>query len=207
MRDEHALEPRAVRREDLLFHAAHGQHAAAQRDLARHPDVGFDRAVEQQRGDGREHRHPGAGAVFGDSALRDVHVQIDELEPLVRRASRRSARERTNDTAVVADSCITLRMLPVNVVFPLPGIFEASMKRIWPPAGVHARPVATPGSPLRSAIFGSVLVRAEHLLDELGDHRLVHVFAFGEAHRDVRGTSRRSRARGYERLLRACSGR
>ena len=34
---------------------------------------------------------------------------------------------------------------------PLPGIPLASMNRISPPLGVHARPVETPGTPVRSA--------------------------------------------------------
>jgi hypothetical protein len=32
---------------------------------------------------------------------------------------------------------------------------EASMKRMSPPTGVHARPVATPGTPVRVAISDS----------------------------------------------------
>ncbi len=34
---------------------------------------------------------------------------------------------------------------------PFPGIPLASMNRISPPLGVHARPVETPGTPVRSA--------------------------------------------------------
>ena len=40
---------------------------------------------------------------------------------------------------------------PVSVRAPLPGMPVASMKRISPPVGVQASPVATPGVPVRSA--------------------------------------------------------
>ncbi len=47
-----------------------------------------------------------------------------------------SARERTNVKAAVADSFITSPICPVSMIPPLPGIREASMKRISPPTGV-----------------------------------------------------------------------
>ena len=71
-----------MRGEQLLLDAAHRQHVAAQRDLAGHRDVGFDRTVEQERGHRGEHRDARAGPVLGHPALRDVQVQIDALEPL-----------------------------------------------------------------------------------------------------------------------------
>ena len=67
----------------------------------------------------------------------------------------RAARLRTNETAVCADSCMTLLRLPVTRISPLPGILLASMKRMSPPEGVHARPVTTPGWLRTSATSGT----------------------------------------------------
>ena len=51
--------------------------------------------------------------------------------------------------AAMADSFITSPSWPVTVRRPLPGMAVASMKRMSPPTGVQARPVATPGSLVR----------------------------------------------------------
>src|SRR4029453_7816715 len=56
---------------------------------------------------------------------------------------------RTHDSAASADSRITSPSWPVIVSLPEPGIAVASMKRTSPPTGVHASPVATPGSFVR----------------------------------------------------------
>ncbi len=61
------------------------------------------------------------------------------------------ARLRMNDSAACADSFITSPSWPVRVSLPLPGMRVASMKRMSPPTGVQASPVATPGSLVRSA--------------------------------------------------------
>ena len=58
---------------------------------------------------------------------------------------------RTQDSAARADSFITSPSWPVRIRVPLPGIAEASMKRMSPPVGIQARPVATPGISVRSA--------------------------------------------------------
>ena len=61
-----------------------------------------------------------------------------------------SAFERTRESAASADSFITSPSWPVRIRFLPPGIFRASIKRMSPPVGVHARPVTTPGSPFLS---------------------------------------------------------
>ncbi len=54
-------------------------------------------------------------------------------------------------SAIMADSFMTVPKLPVSVsLSPLPGESADSMKRISPPAWVHARPVTTPGLSLFS---------------------------------------------------------
>ncbi len=58
---------------------------------------------------------------------------------------------RTHDRPARADSFITSPSWPVRIRFPLPAIAEASMKRMSPPVGIQARPVATPGISVRSA--------------------------------------------------------
>src|SRR5262249_36961591 len=51
---------------------------------------------------------------------------------------------RSHDSAARADSFITSPSWPVRVSEPPPAIFDASMKSTSPPAGVPARPIATP---------------------------------------------------------------
>ena len=63
-----------------------------------------------------------------------------------------SAFERRYESAACADSFITSPSWPVRVSDPLPVILVASMKRMSPPAAVQARPVATPGISVRSAV-------------------------------------------------------
>src|SRR6476661_2454386 len=67
------------------------------------------------------------------------------------------ARLLTRESAACALSRITSPNWPVRISLPLPGIFAASTNRMSPPTGVHARPVATPGMPLRIATSASNL--------------------------------------------------
>ena len=53
--------------------------------------------------------------------------------------------------AIVADSRMTSPSWPVSVSAPLPRWAEASTNRTSPPVPVTARPVATPGTEVRSA--------------------------------------------------------
>ena len=55
---------------------------------------------------------------------------------------------------MAADSFITLRMLPVMKISPLPGIFVASTIMRSPPLLENESPTATPGESRRSAISG-----------------------------------------------------
>ena len=75
---------------------------------------------------------------------------------------------RSHDSAARADSFMTSPSWPVSVSEPVPAIRDASMNSTSPPAGVQARPMATPGS------FGALLHllveelrRAEHLDDDV----------------------------------------
>src|SRR4030095_14325051 len=84
LRQYHALDARALRGEHLLLDAADRQHLAAERDLARHRNVGRGAPAREQRGEGCDHRHTCGRAVLRHGTLRHVHVQID-LAELVRR--------------------------------------------------------------------------------------------------------------------------
>ncbi len=64
---------------------------------------------------------------------------------------RSSACARTHECAAWADSRITSPSLPVIVIRPDPRERLASINKMSPPTGVHARPVATPGTSVRSA--------------------------------------------------------
>ena len=57
-----------------------------------------------------------------------------------------AARFLTRDSAACALSFITSPSWPVRISLPEPGIRVASMKRMSPPTGVQASPVATPGT-------------------------------------------------------------
>ena len=70
-----------------------------------------------------------------------------------------------NDSAACADSFITSPSWPVSTSCPLPFILVASMNRMSPPTGVQARPVATPGSAVRSATSEMYLLRPQELAD------------------------------------------
>ena len=65
-----------------------------------------------------------------------------------------SAWERIYVRAAVADSFITSPSLPVRVKPPLPFISEVSIKRITPPTGVQAKPIARPGPHVLAFISG-----------------------------------------------------
>ena len=54
-----------------------------------------------------------------------------------------------------ADSFITSPSWPVSVSWLPPDMRDASMKSTSPPTGVQARPMATPGSRVRSRISSS----------------------------------------------------
>jgi hypothetical protein len=58
---------------------------------------------------------------------------------------------RTHDRPARADSFMTSPSWPVRMRVHLPSMADASMKRMSPPVGIHARPVATPGISVRSA--------------------------------------------------------
>ena len=64
---------------------------------------------------------------------------------------RSAARDLTRLSAAVALSRITSPSWPVRISAPLPGMRVASTNRMSPPTGVQARPVATPGTLVRSA--------------------------------------------------------
>ncbi len=67
------------------------------------------------------------------------------------------ARALTSDSAACALSFITSPSWPVRISLPVPGMRVASMNRMSPPTGVHASPVATPGTPVRIATSASNL--------------------------------------------------
>ena len=147
--------PGAVRGEDLLLDAAHRQHAAAQRDLAGHRDVGRARSARAGATPPRRtSSRPRVGRVArarrraGTCRCRSIARSHSgsRLEPLGARAHEGDRRRRRllHDVAHVAGERIS----------PLPGICVASMKRRSPPAGSRREPVATPGASSRSASSG-----------------------------------------------------
>ena len=94
---------------------------------------------------------PALGPSFGIAAGRDVDVDVALLEEVLRRC--RSARRSCGRTTArpARDSFMTSPSCPVSCSLPVPYMRVASMKRISPPTLVHASPVATPASSVRSA--------------------------------------------------------
>ena len=93
---------------------------------------------------------PALGPSFGMAPGRDVEVERAVLE---RSSSMPScdASARTEESAICADSFITSPSWPVRTSLS-PSLWDvASMKRTSPPVAVAARPVATPGTAVRSA--------------------------------------------------------
>ena len=72
-----------------------------------------------------------------------------------------SARDLTRLKAACALSFITSPSWPVRSNLPSPGIFVASINKMSPPNGVQAKPVATPGKLVRSAISLKKFLRTQ----------------------------------------------
>ena len=93
---------------------------------------------------------------------------------------------RTHDSAAWADSRITSPSWPVIVSLPEPFIAVASMNRTSPPTGVHARPVATPGTLVRRRCSEKNAPLAEQLAGALGrDPDLALRLALGDVAGDL----------------------
>ena len=165
-RQDDSRDAGAARRQDLLLDAADGEHPARQRDLAGHGDVAAHRPAGQLRHQRGDHRDARRGPVLGHGAGRDVHVDLGVLVEGGIDAVALRVRAEPRERGRAPDSFITSPSWPVSVRLPPPGIRVASMNSTSPPAGVHARPMATPGSFVRSAISSSRNVgRAEDLDD------------------------------------------
>ena len=80
---------------------------------------------------------------------------------------------------------MTSPIWPVMVKPPLPFILLASMKRMSPPAGVQARPTATPGRLTRSATSVSTrtLMPPRNSLNDLAGDDQLFGLAFDDAAR------------------------
>ena len=93
---------------------------------------------------------------------------------------------RSHDSAARADSFITSPSWPVSVSDPVPAIREASMNSTSPPTGVQARPIATPGSLVRSSISSSRNFGAPSISTTTSGVISIGVFvAFGPPPRDL----------------------
>jgi hypothetical protein len=72
--------PGPVSCQDLLAHAAHRKHTAAQRDLTRHAHLAPHFSPGKGRGQRGADGDPGAGPIFGDGAFGNVNVNIHLLK-------------------------------------------------------------------------------------------------------------------------------
>ena len=75
--------------------------------------------LSMQRSQGREHGHPGAGAVLGNRARGNVNVNVAFGQPAWGRSPVLRRRLRIRLNAAVADSFITSPIWPVRVMLPL----------------------------------------------------------------------------------------
>ncbi len=148
-----SVRPAAWAASDLLLEPADRQHPTLEGDLAGHPDGVLDRAAREQRGERRDHRDARAGAVLGDRSGRDVDVELLALEVRcssmpsslrVRRARRRARSAPTPSSRRPAARSARGRRLAALMAV-------ASTNSTSPPVPVTARPVATPGTAVRTA--------------------------------------------------------
>mmetsp|Transcript_6467 Transcript_6467/g.16098 ORF Transcript_6467/g.16098 Transcript_6467/m.16098 type:complete len:237 (-) Transcript_6467:166-876(-) len=78
--EQHMVHACTVRGEDLVADAANRQHLAPESYLTGHCSVAPHRPVQQNGGQGQQHRHTSRGPVLRDPPRREVHVQILPLE-------------------------------------------------------------------------------------------------------------------------------
>ena len=93
--------------------------------------------------------------------------------------------DRTQVSAACIDSCITWPICPVMVKPPLPFIVLASMNRMSPPVGVHAKPDrhACALCALGNFAFGADLDAAQKFLNDFRRDDQLFRLAFGQAAR------------------------
>ncbi len=101
------------------------------------------RPIGKKRSKRDEHGYPGAGPSFGMApagtcTCTSIWSNVDAG------ILRSSARDFTSVSAACALSFITPPSCPVRISWPRPLTRVASMKRMSPPTGVHARPVPRP---------------------------------------------------------------
>ncbi len=118
---------------------------------------------------------------------------------------RRSARERTYDSAACADSFITSPSEPVRVRPFCPGIRVLSMNRMSPPLGGPGQAGCDAGVLGPLGDFGEESRRAEIACTSAGQNLGGRLLALGDRARDLAADARRSRARGCATPPRACS--
>ena len=133
-----------------------------------------------------DHRDARRRAVLRDRAGRHVQVDLGVLVEVGIDAVLR-ARARGTRTAPRAPTPSSRRRAGRSAsASRRPAIRDASMNSTSPPAGVHARPIATPGSLVRSSISSSRNVGAPSISTTtsgvIATRRLV---AFGAAPRDL----------------------
>mmetsp|Transcript_36001 Transcript_36001/g.79132 ORF Transcript_36001/g.79132 Transcript_36001/m.79132 type:complete len:282 (-) Transcript_36001:111-956(-) len=83
--EDDVLDARAARGDELLAHAADGEHATREGELPRHRQVGARRHVHGKGEEGGDHRDAGRRAVLRCRTLGHMHVQRRCLEKVVLR--------------------------------------------------------------------------------------------------------------------------
>src|SRR3954451_5406582 len=151
LRHDDPLDAGAGGGEHLLLDAADREHEPAKRRFAGHRHIPSDPDAGEERGERGEDGDARGGAVLRDRARREVDVDVLLLEEagidaeLLRLVARVAQRRLAGLLHHVAE-------LAGERDAPLPCILVHSMKSRSPPAAVQARPVATPGSSVRSAV-------------------------------------------------------
>ena len=146
-----SVRPAAWAARAFCLQAADRQHPTLQRDLAGHADSVLHRPAREQRGERGRHRDPGARDRPSGSPPRARARGSWRPRSRARRgrASRRaSARTRARSAPTPSSRRRAGRSGRVR---PCPGILVASTNSTSPPVPVTARPVATPGTAVRSA--------------------------------------------------------
>ena len=167
----------------LLFDTADLKHVSTKRDFAAHCHIGPDLHLGQQRSECDEERNPRGCAIFGNSAGRQVDVNVAAAGEIVRES--KLARPRTHERersgrGLLQDVAHVAGEVKLAGAGHLRGFDEQQVTPGRRPgkASREASPRAALG--LLTALFW----RTENSLNELGVRHDRYVFPIGEPHRD-----------------------
>src|SRR5215213_8960799 len=181
LRDEHRRDADAVRREQLLLHAADGEHAPAQGYLARHRNVAAHGHARQGRGHRSRERHARRGAVLRNRALGYVYVEVALAYELKVHAEALGARLDAGERGLrrlLHDFAELARELHPAAAVRERGLYLQDLAADLGPREPQSEPDLRRGRHVRLPEAN----RAEHLAHDLGRDYHLELFALAVGH-------------------------